>query len=98
MHSVELSDEELEAVQGGYNYVHEGDKYYVYVGPDTDTDHKYACPNCGGPVHYGAGWRFYCDPCDESWFFENDLDINLESGNWKSVTADEYYYRKMTIG
>ncbi len=88
MHSVELSDEELKTVQGGYDYVQEGDKYYKYVGSDENL--KYVCPNCGRPVHSGAGWRFYCDPCDESWFFEDALDINLASGSWASISEDEY--------
>ena len=92
MHSVELTDEELGAVQGGYDYVQQDGNYYEYVG--SDKDQKYVCPNCGRPVHYGAGWRFYCDPCDESWFFEGKLDINLASGAWASIPEDEY--RKKT--
>ena len=88
MHRVELSDEELGAVQGGYDYAQQGGNYYEYVG--SDKDQKYVCPKCGRPVHSGAGWRFYCDPCDEGWFFEVALDINLASGAWAPISEEEY--------
>ena len=53
---------------------------YEWVG--TDDNLKYICPNCHRPVHPGAGRRYYCDPCDESWYFESDLDMNMSSGGW----------------
>ena len=48
-------------------------------------DMKYICPKCGRPVHYGSGWRYYCDQCDESWYFEKSLNPNLNSGLWKEI-------------
>ena len=88
MNTVELTDEELKSIQGGYNYYQNGDKYYEYVG--SDENQKYVCPICGRPVHAGAWWRFYCDPCDKSWFREASLDINLASGAWASISKEEY--------
>ena len=88
LHNVELTDEELGEIQGGYNYAHMGNNYYEYTG--SDPDQKYLCPRCGRPVHKGWGWRFYCDPCDESWFVELALEPNLSSGAWTSISKEEY--------
>ena len=89
MNSIELSDEELKVVQGGFSYWKNNDGgYYKYTG--SNPDQKYLCPKCGRPVHEGTGWRFYCDPCDESWFFEDKLTPNLNSGAWTSISKEEY--------
>ena len=53
--------------------------YTDYKWNGTDDSKKWLCPNCGRPVHYGSGWRYYCDPCDESWFVENLRQPNFAS-------------------
>ena len=90
MHTVELSDEELEAVHAGYtlSYEYDDDGYFEYTG--NDVNQKYICPKCLKPVHAGIGWRFYCDPCNDSWFFEDELYINRKSGAWTKIPKDEY--------
>ena len=64
--------------------------YQQYRWTGTDNNLKYLCPNCHRPVHYGAGWRYYCDSCDESWFFEENLEMNMSNGQWKFVRAYGY--------
>ena len=88
MNAFELSEDELGGVQGGYEYTCENGSYYKYVGMNLDL--KYLCPKCGRPLHVGTAGLFYCDPCDEKWFFEKSLDPNLQSGAWKSITKEEY--------
>ncbi len=86
-----VPDQDLNEVTGGYITCEDSStgKYYKYTG--NDKDKKYACPNCGRPVHSGAGWRFYCNPCNESWFCEGLLRPNLNSGVWKEISEQEYY-------
>lgn len=84
----ELKQEELSEVNGGYNYTTVDGKHYWGFG--TDTQNKYICPKCGRPVHPGSLSRFYCDPCDTSWFFESQLQPNLNSGYWKEMTDEEW--------
>lgn len=91
LRSVELTDEELGRAQGGFDICAHDGQYYLYKGNDSDL--KYTCPNCGRPVHEGAAWRFYCDACDESWFFESALEPNLSSGAWKEISKEEYTRR-----
>ena len=90
----ELNDQELENVHGGSNYATQNGYYYEYIGSNwpgsSDWDKCYLCPNCGRPVHYGAGFRYYCDPCDESWFFVDKLKLNLDQGMWRGITREKY--------
>lgn len=89
--TLELSDKELGSVNGGGIFRIIDGKYYVYDGKDdADLNARYLCPNCGRPVHFGTAWRYYCDPCDESWFMEDLLKVNLSSGVWKELTRKEY--------
>ena len=90
----ELSDEELEGVAGGKWFTEENGKYYEYTGSRSDADWSasYLCPKCGKPLHYGSWGRYYCDPCDESWFFESPLKLNLQSGVWTEITKERYDY------
>lgn len=88
--SQELNDNELEHVYGGYNYVRitrnfRNDFYLHYTGGENGRDRKYLCPKCGRLVHYGKGWSYYCDPCDEHWFSEDQLIPNVAGGLWESV-------------
>ena len=64
---MELKKEELEQVSGGYNLTEIDGRYYHYTGKESQRDSKYVCPVCGRSVHYGSGWRYYCDFCDKSW-------------------------------
>lgn len=50
-----------------------------------DINLKYRCPNCGRLVHKGSWNQFYCDPCNESWFFEDYLDPNLDAWVFKEI-------------
>ena len=43
-------------------------RYYHYTGKESQRDSKYVCPVCGRSVHYGSGWRYYCDFCNKSCF------------------------------
>ncbi len=89
--AIEVADEILGEVNGGYDKYHDSsaEKYYIWNG-NSRTAEKYLCPNCGRPVHYGSGWRYYCDPCNESWFFESSLRPNIAAGYWKEVSEEEY--------
>ena len=98
----ELTDEQLKKVAGGQKYFAGTDgNYYVYIGRTDadrgyteDCDRRYLCPNCGRPVHLGVGARYYCDPCDESWFFESKLSLNINSGLYKQISKAEYERNK----
>lgn len=89
----ELSDESLNAVSGGADTARkygemsidgptESTPYTDYEWKGTDNSLKYLCPRCHRPVHPGTGWRYYCDPCNESWLLESNLELNLASGGW----------------
>ena len=88
----ELSDEQLGEVTGGQTECTYNGKRYKYVGTPgwfsykRDWDKCYLCPNCGRPVHYGAFYRYYCDACDESWYYESKLIPNLTTGVWKEIS------------
>ena len=93
----ELSDEQLGGVAGGQTECTYNGKRYKYVGATDagssagrnwrdDYDKCYLCPNCGRPVHYGSWFRYYCDPCDESWYYESKLIPNLTTGVWKEIS------------
>lgn len=87
----ELNDEQLEHVAGGLTELDWNGKHYEYTGArgrtkDPAWDRCYLCPICGRPVHFGDWYRFYCDPCDKSWFYESELVPNLEGGMWREVS------------
>ncbi len=87
---VQLNDADLADATGGYITVQDEatGKYYVWKGKDANT--KYVCPKCGRPVKAGfMNLKFYCDPCDDSWFFESNLNPNL-NGGWKEISEAEY--------
>ena len=87
----QLTNKELDEVNGGYTvFKHTDGKYYEFIGDDSQRSQKYLCPNCGRPVRYGSGWRYYCDFCDKSWFFERGLNPNLSSGLWEEISEEEY--------
>ena len=95
--NTELTDEELESARGGYDHcmvrIDGTERFFEFVGDNTkDRDRKYVCPHCGTRLHYGTAFRYYCDPCDESWFMHWELKPNLNSGAWQEV--DKYVYYK----
>lgn len=94
-----VADEELADVTGGYDKYHDDstDKYYIWNG-NSRLSQKYLCPNCGLPVHEGLGYRYYCDPCNASWFYESPLKPNIGAGYWKEVTKREYELYKYNGG
>ena len=58
-------------------------KRYEWEGGDINR--KYFCPNCGRFVHKGSWGRFYCDPCNESWYMEDFLKPNLDAWVFKEI-------------
>ena len=91
----ELPDEEMDKVAGGANKRSELIRrevnwngilhvYAVYEWKGTDDNKKYLCPNCHRPVHPGGWGRYYCDPCNESWYLEGNLEMN-PNGGWVYV-------------
>ena len=91
----ELPDEEMDKVAGGANKRSELIRrevnwngilhvYAVYEWKGTDDNKKYLCPNCHRPVHPGGWGRYYCDPCNESWYLEGSLERN-PTGGWVYV-------------
>lgn len=91
--SQELNDNELEHVNGGYNYFrvsYDHDSFYLkYTGSEADRDSKYLCPKCGRPVHAGKNWSYYCDPCNDFWLNENKLIPNVAGGLWTRVDSED---------
>ncbi len=87
-----LTDAELAEVTGGLDFLHVSstDKYYRWSGSSSQDGQKFLCPNCGRPVHSGSMYRYYCDPCNESWYFESKLVPNFSSGLWKQISRVEY--------
>ncbi len=87
-----LADEDLGEVSGGMDWYQDkkNNKYYKWTG-GSNTGEKYRCPNCGCLLHYGTGWRYYCDPCNESWFYESDLILNMGRHLWKECSWEEWY-------
>ncbi len=48
-------------------------------------------------MHYGAWLRFYCDPCNASWYYAEDLLPDLSTGKWEQVTKAQYeHHENMT--
>lgn len=95
-----LADEDLADVAGGYDKYHDEspDRYYIWDG-NSRTYAKYLCPNCRRPVHEGLGARYYCDPCDASWYIESRLVPNIGAGYWKEVSKQEYQlYQRVHSG
>ncbi len=93
--AVSLDDANLENVAGGfltYTHVTSTDKYYMWTSSPFTRDGKYLCPRCKRPVHYGAGCRFYCDPCNCSWWNEDLLLPDPSSGKWREISKEEYNY------
>ena len=91
----ELPDESLDAVTGGSDTYtalvsevsdSEGKHkiYEEYEWKGSNDNLKYLCPRCHRPVHYGGWGRYFCDPCDESWFCESNLKMN-PAGGWVFV-------------
>ncbi len=88
----QLNDSELEMATGGMDWYQDrkNDRYYKWTGGDN-TSEKYRCPNCGRLLHAGWGNRYYCDPCNESWFYESKLVLNMGDNLWKECSWAEWY-------
>lgn len=93
----ELADSDLSDVSGGQEYHIQDGKYYKYVGSSSNEDWSasYLCPRCDEPLSYTGWGRYYCKDCDESWWKEINLDLNLDSGVWQEISREEY--RKYAI-
>lgn len=75
--------------------------YVEYEWTGTNDNMKYLCPKCHRPVHPGGWGRYFCDPCDESWFLEGKLEIN-PNGGWKRIdesirTVEKKHYGGLDI-
>ncbi len=87
-----LTDAELENVTGGMEWYQDTKEHrFFHWAGGNNLDEKYRCPNCDRLLHYGTGWRYYCDPCNESWFYESDLTLNLGDHLWKEVSWSDWY-------
>lgn len=86
-----LNDTDLNEVTGGYEYIEvaSSGRYYHWTGA-SHSDSKYLCPNCKRPVHRGSWSRYYCDPCDASWYNESPLIPNFSSNSWQEISEAEY--------
>ncbi len=95
----QLNDSELEMATGGMDVYHDwkNDKYYKWYG-GNNTSHKYRCPNCGRLLHEGLlsvlkidiGARYFCDACDEQWFYESKLTLNVGDGLWQEISFEQW--------
>lgn len=87
-----VNDNELADVTGGFNFASDAStgKYYQWYGTDSQEDLKYACPNCKRPVHSGLWRKFYCDPCNASWFQQDKLLPNIGGGLWHEISKNDY--------
>ena len=85
-----LNDTDLSEVAGGYTYVEFESLGIYYRWNGDDNNRKYLCPNCKQPVHMGSWGRYYCDPCNASWYNEAPLRPNISSGMWQEISKDEY--------
>ncbi len=87
-----LNDADLNEATGGYTYteIASTGKYYHWTGENSQRDSKYLCPNCKRGVHYGSWKRYYCDPCDASWYDESRLLPNIGGGSWREISQAEY--------
>ena len=76
----ELNEKDLKHVSGGAITHSIGEAFYEfngnYSGP-KDYNHIYLCPICGNTVHWGSWSRWYCDPCNTSWYDKSKLLANL---------------------
>ncbi|MDD5952918.1 MAG: Nif11-like leader peptide family RiPP precursor [Oscillospiraceae bacterium] len=92
----ELSDDALEQVAGGVTQYVDG-TYFEFTGnysnPD-DYNRMYRCPECGRLVHWGSWSRWYCDHCNASWYFTDNLKLNMDSGMWRVVSNAEVQQRR----
>lgn len=92
----ELRDKELKEVVGGVDnkYRQVGNNYYHWTGDFTlggrGVNERYLCPKCGRKLHLGAWLHFYCDPCDDDWWWEDSLIPNVESRYWVPCSKAEY--------
>lgn len=86
----ELADEQLGGVSGGQRYVERAGKRYRYVGDRSNEDlgKCYLCPKCGRPLRYNSWLHFCCDSCDDSWYFEDGLTVNLADGAWEEAPGE----------
>ena len=94
-----LDDSELNEVAGGMDVYHDtkNNKYYKWYG-GNNTSHKYRCPHCGRLLHEGLlsvikidiGARYFCDACDEQWFFEKKLTLNVGDGLWEEISFEQW--------
>ena len=95
----QLSDSELEMTTGGMDVYmdKQNKKYYKWYGGNNYSQ-KYRCPKCGGPLHRGImsivgldfGDRYFCDSCDEQWFYESKLVLNMGKGLWQEISFEQW--------
>lgn len=84
----ELSDKELSTVSGGVLKMSTDYAYYVFVGDynkESDYNNVYSCPYCGRTLHWGSWSRWYCDPCNTSWYDQSKLLANLSGNIWANI-------------
>ncbi len=70
-----LTNQELEQTVGGESAIQRKQKARIYnknndrIGLRTDAGIEYyPCEKCGRPLHCGTFHRWYCDPCNCSYY------------------------------
>lgn len=90
----ELSEEDLKEAVGGRNHCYwywDGEYWFWDAGLTTKAcNERYLCPKCGGPLHFSWGFRYYCDPCNDSWYWEDSLIPNIKSKHYIRTTKADY--------
>lgn len=83
----ELGDEQLAGVYGGQGCIERGGRRYRYIGDASGAQVALAkvLARCGAPLRYNSWLRFRCDACDENWYYEDELVVNLAGGVWQEL-------------
>lgn len=86
-----LSEHDLEQASGGESLIKIKNKMRVYDNKNRwigmrscdDIDY-YPCEKCGRPTHCGTFHRWYCDPCNTSYY---DPDTKRWNGTEEELKA-----------
>ena len=78
--SRELSDQELAQASGGgkavkaYVWKRDSQGRVTHWKKNNGEIVHYTCPRCGRILHLGTLGCLYCDPCDDRWFFWDNVN------------------------
>lgn len=80
MDTLELNDGQLAGASGGARGAVDHSSMHDFVGDDAGRGAGYLCPKCGRPVQFNSWLRFYCESCNESWYYASELLSSSERG------------------